>query len=478
MAEQADHRDQHHHEGQHHRQARQHLQLEVLEVGAQRQAQRGDDGEQHDAEAQLGLAEGEGDQYRGEGAEGLQAAEVAQDQDHQHADRDHDHDLVGLLGLQRQAVERVFEEARIGRGVGLLGQADGVQLAGVEGEADLRLLAAVDLDQFAVTQPPDQAVARQALLAIVGVEVQPVLAIETAQPQLGALGLVGDQADGVDPLQRHVGDGQQQIDHPGAIGDRGVAGQQQLDVVVIEVVDALDGLADEGLDVGRMLADGRQQGLGGDLLGAGDRQALAVDRPFIQGLFRGKALGQHHAVVKSLRAAGAAGGPGHAAVAVDIIDADAVVVGDEALVETDEVLNQRRYEHLHLDRIARVGLEVDLGVDVPDVVGFRLGDRDAENENLVGGDRHAQTHQYGDEDFQVQSEGAHRGYSSECAALEQPGLPAAYLRLGSTRAPKRLRASEPIRSGYWNALRSVRFTSMVRSVLPMQTSSSITGRAV
>src|SRR5690606_39395627 len=34
----------------------------------------------------------------------LQAAEIAQDQDHQHADRDHDHDLIGLLGLQRQAV--------------------------------------------------------------------------------------------------------------------------------------------------------------------------------------------------------------------------------------------------------------------------------------------------------------------------------------------------------------------------------------
>jgi hypothetical protein len=64
-----------------------------------------------------------------------------------------------------------------------------------------------------------------------------------------------------------MGDGQQQLDHLGFVGGRGIATEQQLDVVVIGVADALDGFADEGLDIRRVLANRREQGLGSDLSG-------------------------------------------------------------------------------------------------------------------------------------------------------------------------------------------------------------------
>ncbi len=180
VTEQADHGDQHHDERQYHREARQHLQFQVFQVRTQRQAQRRDQREQDDAEADLRLAERQGNQYWGEGAESLQAAEVAQDQDHQHADRDHDHDLVGLLGLQGQAIQRVLEEVGVGVLVGQLGQADGVHFAVIEREGHLRIASAFQIDQRLVTGPPDQAVIRQALLAGAGVEEQPLVAVEAA----------------------------------------------------------------------------------------------------------------------------------------------------------------------------------------------------------------------------------------------------------------------------------------------------------
>src|SRR5690606_23952652 len=132
----------------------------------------------------LGFSESQSDQNRGKGTEGLQTAEVAQDQDHQHADGDHDHDLVGLLGLQRQAVQRVLQEVRVGVFVGQLGQANGVHFAAVEGEGHLRVAAAFKTYQRLVAGPPDQAVARQALFAGFGVEVQPAVTVEAAQPEL------------------------------------------------------------------------------------------------------------------------------------------------------------------------------------------------------------------------------------------------------------------------------------------------------
>src|SRR5690606_24176481 len=116
--------------------------------------------------------------------------------------------------------------------------------------------------------------------------------------------------------------------------------------------------------------------------------------------------------------------------------------------------------------------------DVPQVIGFVFGHRYAEDEDLIGRDQNAHSHQQGDKDFQMQGKRAHVGYSAEFASEVQPGLPAAYLRLGSTTASRRFSASEPISSGNWKALRSVRFTSMVRMALPMHTGSSITGRAV
>src|SRR3990167_3813898 len=478
MAEQTDHRDQHHHEGQHHRQPGQHLQLQVFEVGAQRQAQGGDHGKQDDAEAQLGFAEGQGDQHRGEGAECLQTAEVAQDQDYQHADRDHYHDHKGLLGMQRQAVQRVFEEVDVSVFVGQLGQANGVHFAVVQAETDLRLLAALQADQFVITDPPDQAIGRQALLARLGAEVQPALAIEAAQPELRALQGFGDQADGVQALHRHMGDGQQQFDDLGFVLGGGIAAQQQLDVVVVAVVNPLDGLGNKGFDVRRVLPDRGEQGLCGDLLGPFHGDAVAEDRTLGGDLLTAVTLGQYQAVVQGLLAAGAAGGPGDFAVAIDAVDAHAIVVRDKTLVEADVVLIQRRHKHLQFDRVARIGLELDFGIDIPQIVSFIFGHRDAEDKYLIARNQNAQTHQEYDQDFQMQVKRAHEGYSPRLASGVQAGFPAAYLRAGSTRAVKFFSASEPISNGYWKALRSVKFTSIVRKAWPMQISISITGRAV
>ncbi|MCY1537280.1 hypothetical protein D9M68_727690 [compost metagenome] len=174
------------------------------------------------------------------------------------------------------------------------------------------------------------------------------------------------------------------------------------------------------------------------------------------------AFGQYQAVIECLLAAGTAGGPGDFAVTVSAVDAHAVVVRDEALVEADVILGQRRYEHLQFDRLARVGLELDSGIDIPQVVRFIFGHRDAKNENLVGRNQNAQAHQERNQDFQMQVKRAHGNYSPGFASVAQSGFPAAYLRLGSTSALKRLSASEPISSGYWNALRSVKFTSILR----------------
>ncbi|MNZ76054.1 hypothetical protein D3C78_945490 [compost metagenome] len=139
-----------------------------------------------------------------------------------------------------------------------------------------------------------------------------------------------------------------------------------------------------------MLANRCHQGFGGDLLGAFDGQAVTEGRALDLGLFGAVALGQHQAVVEGLVAVGAACRPGHLAVAVDAVDADAIVIGDEALVEAHVVAAQRWYEHLDLDRVLGAGDELDLGVDVPQVIGFILGHRNAEKEDLIGRDQDAQ----------------------------------------------------------------------------------------
>src|SRR5690606_21337510 len=345
-------------------------------------------------------------------------------EDHQHADGDHDHDLVGLLGLQWQAVQRVLEEIRVGVLVGQLGQADGVHFAAVEREGNLCVAATFEAEQRLVAGPPDQAVGRQTLFAGFRVEVQPLVAIEAAQPEFRRLGDFAGQAHGVHAFHGNVGDGQQQLDDPCLVGRIGIATQQQLHVVVIGVVDALDGFADEGLDVGRVLANRRQQGFSGYLLGALDGDAVAEYRTLGPGLLPAVALGQHQAVIQRLAAVDPARGPGHPAVAICTVDADAVVVGNEAFVEADEFLVQRRYVHLQLDRLAGVGLELDLGVDIPQVIRFVFSHRNAENEDLVRGNRDAQGDEQEDQYFQMQGKRAHGYYSSASDSVMQPGLPA------------------------------------------------------
>ncbi|MCY1423381.1 hypothetical protein D9M71_390910 [compost metagenome] len=133
-----------------------------------------------------------------------------------------------------------------------------------------------------------------------------------------------------------------------------------------------------------MLANRCEQGFGGDFFRAFDGDAVAKGRAFDLGLLAGITLGQHQAVIQRLIAFGPACRPGDLAVAVDPVHGHAVVVGDEALVEADEVAAQRRHEHLDLDRILGTGDELDLGVDVPQVVGGVFGHRDAQHEDLIG----------------------------------------------------------------------------------------------
>lgn len=151
-----------------------------------------------------------------------------------------------------------------------------------------------------------------------------------------------------------------------------------------------------------MLADRRQQGFGGDFFRAFHGNAVAEGRALDLGFFAAVALGQHQAVIQGLVALGAACRPGDLAVAVDAVDAHPVVIRDKALIKTDEVAAQGRHEHLDLHRVLGVGDELDLGVDVPQVVGGVLGDGNAQHEDLVGGDRNTQHHQDGDQDSQVQ----------------------------------------------------------------------------
>src|SRR5690606_26219298 len=329
--------------------------------------------------ADLGRADREGDQDRSEGAQGLDAGQVAQHQNHQHADRDHDHHLIDLLCLQRQAVQGVFQQRRGGGLGGHAGQAQRVHFAVVDGEADVAGAAAFQLQQRQVTGPPDQTVVGDALLACLRVEVQPALAVVTAQPEFRLLVGRGLQADGVHQLQRNAGVGQQHVDYPCLVQRRGLTVQQQTDVVIGDVVDPADGFADEGLDVGRVLAARVDQGVGGDLLGAAQLDRLARGgRPGLDRL-GAVTLGQHHAVIKSLGAAGTAGGPGNPAVAVLLVDADAVVIGNETLVEADEFLIERWNEQLRLYRNPAVGAEFHLRVQAPYIVGFVFPDGDVQD---------------------------------------------------------------------------------------------------
>jgi len=250
------------------------------------------------------------------------------------------------------------------------------------------------------------------LLAGLGVEVQPVVAVKAAQPQFRVLRLIGHQADGVDLFHRYVGNRQQQLDDLGLVCGRRIASQQQLYIVIIGVADAFDGLADKGFDIGRVLADRCEQCFGSDFFRAFHGNAVAEYRPFDLGLVARVALGQHQAIVEGLLATDPACGPGNFAVAINPVDAHPVVVGDETLVEADVVAVQRRYEHLDLDRVLGAGNEFDLGVDVPEVIRSILGHRYAEGKNLVGRNRNAQHHKDGDQDFQVKGKSAHFNYSA------------------------------------------------------------------
>ena len=210
----------------------------------------------------------------------------------------------------------------------------------------------------------------------------------------------------------NVGNRQQQLDDLCLVRSRRITRQQQFHVVIIGIADALDGFADKGFDIGRVLADRCKQGFGGDFFRAFHGDAVAEHRAFDLGLVARVALGQHQAVVQGLLATDPACRPGDLAVAVNPVDAHPVVVGDKALVEADVVAVKRRHEHLDLDRVFGAGDELDLGVDIPQVVRGVFGHRNAEDENLIGRNRNAQHHKDGDQDFQVKGKSAHFNYSA------------------------------------------------------------------
>src|SRR5690606_26286904 len=399
VTEQADDGDDDHHEGEHDRQSRQHLQLQMFQVGTQRQAEGGDQREQGDTPTHLGLAEGQGDQYRGKGAQGLDADQVTQDQDHQDTDRDHDHHLVDLLRLQGQAVQGVLQQGRGAVLGGHLGQAQGVHFTVVDGEAHVAVTPAVQLQQGRVAGPPDQAVLWNTLLPGFRMEVQPALAVVAAQPQLRLLVRGGLEADGMHQLQRNARVGQQYVDYPCLVQRSALAAEQQADIVVGDVIDPANGLADEGLDIRRVLANRVDQGVRGDLLRAVQGDRLAGCRwPCFDGL-GAVTLGQDQAIVEGLGATGAAGRPGDPAIAVLLVDADSVVIGDEALVDADELLIQRWNEQLRLDRHAGTGLEIDFRIQTPDIIGLILPHGDVEYIYLVAGNKESQTDHQGNQDF-------------------------------------------------------------------------------
>ncbi|MCY1364235.1 hypothetical protein D9M69_510310 [compost metagenome] len=132
------------------------------------------------------------------------------------------------------------------------------------------------------------------------------------------------------------------------------------------------------------MADRREQRLGSNLFRAFYHDAVAKGRAFDLGFFGAVALGQHQAVIQGLIALGPTCRPGHLAVAIDAVHRHTVVVRDEAFIEADVIAAQRRHEHLDLDRILGTGDELDLGVDVPQVVGGVFGHRDAQHEDLIG----------------------------------------------------------------------------------------------
>src|SRR5690606_40756513 len=86
------------------------------------------------------------------------------------------------------------------------------------------------------------------------------------------------QADGVYLLKRDAGVGQQQIYYPRLVQRGGLAVKQQPYVVVGDVVDAADGLADEGLDIRRMLPNRVDQGVCSDLFRTVDGYGLSGRR--------------------------------------------------------------------------------------------------------------------------------------------------------------------------------------------------------
>ncbi len=201
---------------------------------------------------------------------------------------------------------------------------------------------------------------------------------------------------------------QQQIDHPGAVLRAAVAAEQQAHIVAFHVVDALDGLADEGLHVRGVLADRRQQGIGGEPLRALQRRRGAELGAVLGHRRRfGEARGEHQPVIQVLPPLGPARRPGDHPVAVLPVDVDAVVVGNKAFIEGGETALQRRHVHARLDRGVLPRLETDLGVHHPYRVTLALGERHFLDQYLVGNTADPQQQQKSGEQPGVQFHRTH-----------------------------------------------------------------------
>ena len=275
-------------------------------------------------------------------------------------------------------------------------------------EIHIRVAGAFQGQQRLVAAPPHQPVVRQPLAAIQRVEIQPAFAVVGAQPQFRLLVTAFVELQGVHRLGGNVRHRQQQVHHPGAVLRAAVAAKQQAHVVAFHVVNALDGLADEGLHVGGVLADGRQQGVGGQPLRAFQRRrgaelgAVLGDRRRL-----GEARGEHQPVVQVLPPVGTARRPGDHPVAILPVDVDPVVIGDKALIQGGEAAFQRRHVHTGLDRRIVPRLEADLGVHHPYRVTLALGERHFLDQYLVGNTADPQQQQKSGEQPGVQFHRTH-----------------------------------------------------------------------
>ena len=221
-------------------------------------------------------------------------------------------------------------------------------------------------------------------------------------------------------LGRDMRHRQQQVDHAGPILRTHIAAQQQLDIIVFQLVDPLDGLADKGFHIRRVLANRLQQRVGCQLVRAIQCRGRAELGAGI--IFRGIRITrrEHEAVIEVLVAFGATGRPGHLPVAFLHIHVHAVIVGDKTFIEGGIAHSQRRHEHAHLDGLVGLGRKRHLGINDPHRVLLVLAERHILYQQLVSDTAAPQQKQENGKQPRLQLHRTH--YSASAASIVSSSL--------------------------------------------------------